>query len=209
VSAHVVVHTARGTVQLKPTPDFGTLQAAGDWVAYTSGSGIELYNSRTGHAHKILKGQRPSSWTLTPTHLAYGDDLHAAVKWFDLATGTATTVYRSPRHTFASITVAAFDDRVAWDISRNPSKHVDAMRTMPGGRIVHLAHEVYGMSGAGVLMSSAPVWEGVYTTWLQPFGGTPHLVLSQRGFDEPPQIVGHALAWVSIDGNLKVAPYRY
>jgi hypothetical protein len=128
------------------------------------------------------------------------------VRWLDLATGKTTLVARLHGSKHESVNVVANGNNVAWDVA---GKQPDGTRSMPNGRVIHLAHRVLGISSDGIVLRSDANADQQYTTWFQPFGNATRLLLSKRGFDEPPQVVNHALAWVSIDGNLKVAQYRY
>jgi hypothetical protein len=150
------------------------------------------------------------SFALTPTRIFYGDSNHGAVKSVDLATGRTTTVFRRPGGKFAQVDVVAIGNRVAWDMTINPTRQLDGMRTVPSGSVVRLPYSPYAMTAAGVVMKSVdPSNHELTDVWFLPFGGSVHRLMSARMFDELPQLVGHALAWVSVDGNLKVAPYKY
>ena len=124
-------------------------------------------------------------------------------------------VYKPKSPSGGGAVVFAHGRWVGWSIGiarrhSSPSTINGARDMRARSRVIRLPHVMYGLNGRGVLLRSGyRVRPGSTTTWFLPYSGHQHLLLSSRVYDELPQLVGHALAWVSIDGNLKVAPYRY
>jgi hypothetical protein len=179
-------------------------------VLFAADGYVSVYDTHSGRTEHPVKGH-PVSVALTRTHLAYASG-HGVVKWLDLATGKATTLYTTmPEPGPSLVRVVAHGSHVAWFIRpghRSPTP-IYATRDMSNGKTVHLPFEPYAINSAGVLMKQDSDIDNTIATWFAPFGGTTQVLMPARVFTQLPQLVGHALAWVSVDGNLKVAPYSF
>jgi hypothetical protein len=226
ISAYV--RTGTGTTALPGRIDLngGLLGAAGHRVlegtspALSDEYGLYLYDLDTGQTQRVLEGTDARSAALTETALFYGTDA-GEVRRYDLATGGTTTVFTPATAGEYAVEVYAKGGWVAW--TEAPPGHsrqaVGRLKDVEhDGPVVTLAHPVFGISGAGVLLfepSSAGyrccfrVPPPHVSTWFQQFGGDPRTLLSSRRFVELPQLTGHVLAWIDQFGDLKVKRYDF
>jgi hypothetical protein len=212
---HVAVRTPKGLTILphRISSFIGTVQAAGHLVLTTSAArrNAWVYDARSGHSRRVSFPHPLYSVALTPTHVAYASR-NGIVHWRDLKSGRDRVVHH-PHVRRSDVTVTASGSWVGWTVDPYVPRSTPtdtAVRDLAGHHpAIAMPHDVYGLNRDGVLMLHRPATGGGTKTWFRPFHGVTHRLLSPRDYDELPQLVGHALAWVSVDGNLKVAPYRF
>jgi hypothetical protein len=191
-----------------------TVEVSGDRVLYTIHNTdhpfVGVYDVRTRHLQRLLTDHVPRSLALAGSGLVYGG--RARVYRLDLRTGRRQVIFRDAKIAgIRPVKVTAHGLWVGWDIAApHPGvPRVDEVRNLRTGRVIHLSHVVAGLNAQGVLLTSVVTGSEPVATWFRPYSGSVHRLLSTRRYDEPPQIVGHAVAWVNVDGDLEVAAYRF
>jgi hypothetical protein len=191
-----------------------TVDVSGDRVVYTIHNAthpfVGVYDVHTRHLQRLFTDHVPRSIALAGPALAYSTRGH--VYRLDLRTDRRQLVFHDAKiGAIRPIVVSAYGSWVGWDIAApHPSvTRVDGVRNLRTGRVIHLSHVVAGLNAQGVLLESAAAGTDSVTTWFRPYSGSTHLLLSSRRYDELPEIAGHAIAWVNVDGNLEIAPSRY
>jgi hypothetical protein len=211
-------------------PDFG-LTLVGTHLAYVTTDNRHhgattawVYDDATGKTTKVYRYGRDSFVAALPAlqknAVAYVDS-HEAIWLLNLRTHQRTRLAKPPANPeLQGADVYASGPFVGWSVrAGHVLHHKEINQYVNTANLSHkvtLHRTIYGMSAAGVLLSSV---RGLSSTtdsagvpkttfFLHPYGGHTRLLLSARAYLRGPQTNAHMVAWITLRGALKAAPIR-